>query len=286
MIFKKILCVVKKTELEKYQIHSKKIIPEGIKKWLNSGHENHLNFLTKFKEIASKYDLPITYISTNQVKTIKQEYDLIITIGGDGSFLLATKYFKNKVLLGFNSNYDLDPKQGSVGALTSGNILNLEKRLKQLKEGNFKIISLPLLSVKINEKPTKIYAVNEIYLGNKKPYQSSDLTIIYKKKEERFNCSGMLISTFTGSTAWYKNSGGKAFNEGNVSFLIREQSQDPEPKLIQGVLKEEEILTVYPNSPGHIISFDSRDQIVLLQTFDKIEISLSKNNVVRVVEFL
>jgi NAD kinase len=285
MILNKILCIVKKTELEKYKIPDEKNIPIGIREWLNLGHNNHLNFLTKFKAIALKYKLPITYITTNQVKNIKQGYDLIITIGGDGAFLLATKYFKNTPLLGFNSNSHEHPKQGSVGALTNGNISNLEKRLKQLKEGNFKKTLLPLLSVKINEKEMRIPVVNEIYLGNKKPYKSSDLTIIYNDEEERFNCSGMLISTFTGSTAWYKNSGGKSFKEGNFAFLIREPNKDRQPSLTQGLLKQKEKLAIYPNSPGHIISSDSRDQIIFLKTFDKVEVSLSENNFIEVIKF-
>ena len=285
MILNKILCVVKKTELEKYKINSDKDLPSGIKEWLKQGHDNHLNFLTKFKETAHKYELPITYITTNEVKNVRSKYDLIITIGGDGAFLLATKYFKNTPLLGFNSNSHEHPKQGSVGALTSGNISNLERTLKQLKEGKIKTIPLPLLDLKINDKKMNISVVNEIYLGNKKPYKSSDLTIIYKNNEERFNCSGILISTFTGSTAWYKNSGGKSFKEGNFAFLIREPNKDRQPTIIQGILKGRESLIVYPNSPGHIISSDSRDQIVVLKTFDKVEVSLSKDNFIEVVKF-
>jgi NAD kinase len=285
MILNKILCIVKKTELEKYKIPNEKNIPRGIREWLNLGHNNHLDFLTKFKTIASKYELPITYITTNQVKNIRQRYDLIITIGGDGAFLLATKYFKSTPLLGFNSNSHKHPKQGSVGALTNGNISNLEKRLKQLKEGNFKETLLPLLSVKINDQEMKIPVVNEVYLGNKKPYKSSDLTIIYNEEEERFNCSGMLISTFTGSTAWYKNSGGKSFKEGKFAFLIREPNRDRQPNLTQGLLKKKEKLVIYPNSPGHIISSDSRDKIIFLKTFDKVEVSLSEDNFIEIVRF-
>ncbi len=285
MILNKILCIVKKTELEKYKIDQDKNLPRGIKEWLRLGHNNHLTFLTKFKEIAQKFKLPITYITTDEVKSVKPRYDLIITVGGDGAFLLATKYFKNIPLLGFNSNFHDHPKQGSVGALTSGNISNLEKVLKELKMGKVNTTFLPSLSVRINSKEMNIPVVNEIYLGNKKPYKSSDLTIIYNNKEERFNCSGLLVSTFTGSTAWYKNGGGKSFRDGNFAFLIREPNKDRKPTRSQGLLKNKERLVVYPNSPGHIISSDSRDPIIELKTFDKIEIGLSKNKLIEVVKF-
>ena len=285
MILKKILCVVKKTELERYKVYSKKSLPPSIKKWLNLGHKNHLTFLKKFKAIASKYGLPITYVTTNQVKDIHSKYDMIITLGGDGAFILATKYFRKTPLLGFNSNSHKHPKQGSIGALTSGNISNLEKRLKQLKEGKFKIVPLSSLSIKINSKLINIPVVNEIYLGNKNPYRSSDLTIIHDKKEERFNCSGIIVSTFTGSTAWYKNGGGKPFKEDEFALLIREPNKDRKPTLTQMILKEKEKLTIYPNSPDHIISVDSREEIVPLKTFDKIEINYSTCNLIEVVKF-
>ena len=174
---------MKKTELEKYKISPQKILPPSIKKWLSQGHDAHLQFLKKFKEIATEQNLPITYITTSQVKEIKPKYDLIITIGGDGAFILATKYFRDIPLLGFNSNYHENPKKGSVGALTSGNISNLEERLKKLKKGKFNTVFLTSLLVKKNEKPINISVVNEVYLGNKKPYKSSDLTIIYNKEE-------------------------------------------------------------------------------------------------------
>ena len=285
MNLNKILCIVKKTELEKYKIPPEIILPKSIKKWLSLSHNNHLTFLTRFKEIALKYNLPITYITTSQVKTVRSQYDLVITIGGDGAFLLATKYFRNTPLLGFNSNSHRNPKHGSIGALTSGNLSNLAGSLKKLKEGHFKTKLLPSLLVKINTKILNIPVINEIYLGNKKPYKSSDLTVIHNKKEERFNCSGILVSTVTGSTAWYRNGGGKTFKEGSFAFLVREPNKDRQPTRTQSIIKNKEELIIYPNSPGHVISVDSRDPIIELKTFDKIEVSLSKNNMIRVIKF-
>jgi NAD kinase len=285
MNLNKILCIVKKTELEKYKINPKTILPAGIKKWLTLSHNNHSKFLKKFKQIALKHELPITYITTNQVEKTKSNFDLVITVGGDGAFLLATKYFKSIPLLGFNSNSHKDPKQGSIGALTSGNVTNLEARLKALKKGKFSIKLLSSLRIRINEKWIQVPTINELYLGNNKPYKSSDLTIIYNKKEERFNCSGILASTYTGSTAWYKNAGGKKFKPNNFAFLIREPNRDRQPSFNQSTLTSKEFLTIYPNSPGHIISLDSKDKIIPLKTFDKVQISLSEKNKIRVIQF-
>ncbi|PIN76844.1 hypothetical protein COV17_00790 [Candidatus Woesearchaeota archaeon CG10_big_fil_rev_8_21_14_0_10_36_11] len=283
MSFNNILCIIKTTEYNKYKVKSNSIIPKEIKSNLSSYHSNHNIFIQEFKKIVKELSLPVKYITTNQVRKTKGMFDLVITCGGDGTFLLAARYFENLPLLGFNSNSHTHPKKGSIGALITGNNIHLETALRKVKERKFRYKQWPRLYVKVNDKLIKKYALNDVYIGNRKPYKSSDLNVLYQNHTERFNCSGMIIATPIGSNAWYRNAGGKPFSNDKFSFLIKDPNQDRQPTFQQGTVKNNQELTIYPNSPNHIISFDSREKAIPIKTFSRVKIGLSKKYALKVI---
>lgn len=273
MAFGNIFCLIKTTQYEKMRPQTRRAIPAATRKALRSEYREHQRFLQKVKSFLEQQR--VTYARRILPRHFHSHFDLIITIGGDGTFLEAAQAFPNIPLLGCNSNRHADTKEGSIGALTTIDSRNISQRIPSLFAGNYSLSRWPLLQVRIKGKLLPNVAVNDIFIGNRKAYKSSDISIIYQGKEERFNCSGVIISTAVGSTAWYRNAGGKQFQTG-MAFLVREPNSDRRPGFTKGALSPGEKIVIVPNSQSYLLSFDSRNPPVPLKPQQAVEIELRK----------
>ena len=145
--------------------------------------------------------------------------DLVISIGGDGTALSASHYLIDKPLLAVNS-----APETSIGALTTISIDELPKKLEEIKLGKRKIQKLERIEVWINNKLKEPIALNEVFIANEKAYLMSKYKIKFNGNEETQKSSGLIFSSGTGSTAWFKSAGGKPFPSDSryVKMLVRE----------------------------------------------------------------
>src|SRR3989338_7560756 len=181
MKIKTITCIIKTTQYERYlKSPLWKKLPSEKKESLRQEHQHHTAFVAALQHYLRKeFRFKVTYsksasriLATNKKAA---ETDLIMTVGGDGTFLEAAQYAGKIPIVGVNSNYQPDPKHGSIGALTSIDSRNFRERLGRLQRGGFIMQKLPLLTVKVNGKIMPQHAVNEIFIVNKKSYKSTDI---------------------------------------------------------------------------------------------------------------
>lgn len=119
-------------------------------------------------------------------------FDLIITVGGDGTFLEASHHIKDDTpILGVNS----DPTR-SVGFFCACDADNFKDFFETISTQPK--VSLNRLSLFINESPTGPPVLNDILFANPNPAA----TTRYQIKNDSYRNSGLLISTAAGSTAW------------------------------------------------------------------------------------
>lgn len=134
------------------------------------------------------------------------KYDLIISAGGDGTFLRAALNNDGSTpQVGINT----DPSR-SRGQLCVDFAHNLSRQLDRLKAGNYTWVRRSRI------KTTRVYvdgrggggsleqfALNEVFVGERDPVRASVLKVQSDGEEwERHKCSGLLISTGTGTSAW------------------------------------------------------------------------------------
>jgi NAD kinase len=218
--------------------------------------ENHLNAVDKIKNLIEK--LNIDYISV-EVRDLKKELldvDLIITAGGDGTFIRAASYLKETLILGINSEPEF-----SEGALTSLNDDELDI-LEDILKGNYSILKRQRIKVILNGKELNQLALNDVYIGSTTHYHASRYLINFKGNEEEQRSSGILFSTGSGSSAWYKSAGGEVFgfDEKKIKFLVREPFSGRifQPKIIrEEILEGEKIKVIAKRHEGGVISLDS-----------------------------
>ncbi|MDO8622755.1 MAG: NAD(+)/NADH kinase [archaeon] len=212
----------------------------------------------------------------NFEKSMLKGKDLIITLGGDGTFVTAAQ-ITNLPILSINSNLNK-----SEGALTKFKIEEKDKIIGLIKNKNWKIETFPAIEIELNKQKLQIYAVNEVYVGSYKHYHTSRYKIRYKNKEEEQKSSGILISTSTGSTAWYKSAGGTPFKEQELKFIIREPytGNIHKPTILNGTIQDEFEIKI-KNRIG-VIVLDSEKEIPVKEN-DNIKVRLIKDRIKRII---
>lgn len=186
-------------------------------------------------------------VASTEHKDLKKEslegVDLVITLGGDGTFIEAANLIEDSFILGINSS-----PSSSEGALTSIDI-NEVHCLKEILAGKFNLRLRQRAEVKLNGERLNGYATNEVYIGAKSQFHSSRYVIRYKELEEEQRSSGVIISTGTGSAAWHKSAGGTEFSseERKLSFIVREPYPGKRvyiPHVLRGDILEGEKLVI------------------------------------------
>lgn len=144
--------------------------------------------------------------------------DLVITVGGDGAVIRAAAFTRSTLLLAVNSEPEIS--EGALAAVTDEELDFIEDVLN----GRFKTLKRSRAEVAINGRPVACPALNEVYVGAENQFHTSRYIIGHGGKEEEHRSSGVLVSTGSGSRAWYMAAGGRPFGceEKRLGFIVRE----------------------------------------------------------------
>ncbi len=215
----------------------------------------------------------------NLIKKDLEKIDLIISIGGDGTALSASHFIEDKPLLAVN----LSPET-SEGALTTITLNNLKEKLEKIKENKFQTEKLERIEISINNQIIDFLALNDVFIGHEKSYLISKYKIKFKEINEKQISSGLIFSTGTGSTAWYRSAGGIPFSPQSkfIQMLTREPYKGKLTHFQNFNLQinENEEIEITPLVPS-IIAIDSIREIHVKEN-DKIKIKISKNPLIRI----
>lgn len=215
--------------------------------------EKHLNTLNEVRNILGSRvsrDISIVDFSSSDLDSI----DLVVVVGGDGTFIRTSHYLKDLPILGINS----EPEQ-SVGEWMSltANQLDL---LGKIFTREFRIEEYCRIRAILNDKEIKELAINEIFVGAKNQYHTSRYFIEVGSEKEEHRSSGVLVVTKRGSTAWYKSAGGNPFFHDDLKYMVREilTTKIFDSDLTHGRVKDEIKITSVMNHRG-VVVFDSNN---------------------------
>ncbi len=157
------------------------------------------------KYLSKKCSLvDIFALGEDLTKPHSKKYDLILSIGGDGIFLSASKYaYSNSTpIVGLNF--------GRIGFLADLDKKNLQLKIKDILEGNYIIDKRTLLSGSVisNDKEYKSIALNDIVINNRGILKMIEMNIyVNENLITKQRSDGVIIATPTGSTAYAMSNG-------------------------------------------------------------------------------
>ncbi len=138
---------------------------------------------------------------------VKDNGEIILALGGDGTILRAVHEFKDAPILGLNF--------GGLGYLSSVGASDFTRALTALVEGRYRISNRRLLAV------NKYLALNDIVVSREDSGRSARLDLEADGKlVTRYMADGLIFSTPTGSTAYSLAAGGPVVMSDVASLVV------------------------------------------------------------------
>lgn len=211
---------------------------------------------------ASFYEhIDSRFKSIEHVQTFSElnnSYDLLISVGGDGTILRAITYVRDFSIpiVGINT--------GRLGFLATIQTEDIEKAITQILDGHYKTSERTLLSVSTNPESDDIkdtnFALNEIAVSRK---NTTSMIIVETHLNEEYLTSywadGLIVSTPTGSTGYSLSCGGPVITpetDGLVLTPIAPHNLNARPLVIPDNTTIQ--LRVEGREDQHLMSLDSR----------------------------
>lgn len=225
-----------------------------------------------------------TYQKFSTHKDLDKSFDMLISVGGDGTFLRAATLVRNSgiPILGINA--------GRLGFLATVQQENIETFLQLVLEKKYTLSKRTLLSLKCSGKIAAIqnlnFAMNEITVSRKET--TSMITIETYLNNEYLNsywADGLIISTPTGSTGYSMSCGGPILTpEANCLVItpVAPHNLNARPLVIPD--NTEIRLKVSGREENYLVSLDSRMTSVKNEAVLTIKKTPFKINMVEIPE--
>ncbi|MGZ0015243.1 NAD kinase [Yeosuana sp. AK3] len=200
----------------------------------------------------------IHYLLNKQFDTLNTSFDLLISIGGDGTILRAITFVKDLgiPIIGINT--------GRLGFLATIQVNDIERAIQNIIDGKYKISERSLLTIETSSKNEDIsslnFALNEIAVSRKNT--TSMITVETHLNGEYLTSywsDGLIISTPTGSTGYSLSCGGPVITPDTNSFVITPiapHNLSARPLIITDSTEIQ--LKVTGREENHLVSLDSR----------------------------
>jgi NAD+ kinase len=146
-------------------------------------------------------------------------YDLVVAVGGDGTFMTAAHQVRAVPLLGVNS----DPKD-SIGFFCGANRRTLEGVLDRFERDTLPAVTLQRLHAEINGKSVPVPALNDILYAHVSPAALARYALRLPGGREEQKSSGVWIAAPAGSGGAVGSAGGRrlALEARRFQFVVRE----------------------------------------------------------------
>ncbi len=204
-------------------------------------HDEHYATLHTVERILGRYGISYTKQARGQ-KTSYKRYSLIITVGGDGTFLEAARHIGQQIVLGVNSS-----PSTSVGKLCVANHMDLERIILGIIQNSCRIELWQRLRIEVKGR-RPIEALNDVLISHRNPAALSRYYLQIKGTAEQQRSSGFWISTPAGSSGAIKSAGGKILKttDKKIQYMPRElyYGANPAYRLKGGILSGEETIQV------------------------------------------
>jgi NAD+ kinase len=145
--------------------------------------------------------------------------DLVVTVGGDGTFLRSSHHVDDTPMLGVNS-----APASSVGHYCGTNADAFEAMLDRVRSGEQALTELTRIEVLIGQRRLPHLALNDVLFCHRLPAASTRYILRVGERAERQTSSGVWLSTASGSTGALRSAGGHPMRPGDtrLQFRVRE----------------------------------------------------------------
>lgn len=237
--------------------------------------ETHMRSMEKIKSELNARNITTTW-RHDFSGVIPDNFDLVITVGGDGTVLHASHSIGKAPVLSINSS-----PETSTGYFTSGDASQFATIIDNVLAGKMKLLKLFRMEVKVNGEVVNSRILNDVLFSNNCPASTTRYELRVNSASEHQISSGVWISTAAGSTAAIKAAGGNPMETGlcNLQYAVREPCPGGGrdhlhlPTLTNGIIRSEDSIAIRSKSASATLFIDGPHVVVPVNFGDIITLS-------------
>lgn len=250
MKLENVLVVFKKSTFQLQAVEFKeprflKLLEEGhvsVAKVKNA-HEQHLASIDTVERTLKERHIAFDLVHRAELADKAHQYDMLISIGGDGTFLDASHSLKNVPILGVNS-----APGTSFGHFSISNSGNFARIIDSILAGDTMPQRLLRLQLSIDGIDLPELVLNEVLMAHSNPAGTSRYILRIGDQAEEQRSSGIWIGTPSGSTGAIKSAGGEILpiTSEYYEYVVREKWERPGQKfaLVSGKLPKTQKMSI------------------------------------------
>ncbi len=180
-------------------------------------HETHERTLARVLKVLRDCGAEVT--ARYRAHLARDSYDLVVTVGGDGTLLEAARAITDTPVLAVNS-----APSSSVGFFCGASPDDLEDRLGRALQGRLPTVRLARAQAIVDGVPTGPPILNDVLFCHPNPAVTSRYILHVGRRHERQKSSGMWIGTPAGSSAAQRSAGGRLLPIASrqIQWIVRE----------------------------------------------------------------
>ena len=182
---------------------------------LREAHAIHQHTLAAVISALARAGVAHTLVYRVDLRTAARS-NLIVSVGGDGTFLHAAHVVDRTPILGVNS----DPRR-SEAVFCAATRETFEPMFIQAREGRTPLLALPRLQVRLNGRACLPLVVNDVLVAHDDPATMSRYHLRVGSSREAQKSSGIWIATAAGSSSAIAAAGGRQLPWTSSRFQYR-----------------------------------------------------------------
>ncbi len=214
----------------------------SIMQTMKYSHEENRQTLAAVCQVLDAANVSYDCIYRGELEPISG-YDLVLSVGGDGTLLEVSRYAGDTPVLGVNS----DPMR-STAFFCGADRTTIGQRFDDLLSGMLGLTPLSRLQLAINAQILPFYALNDVLIAHINPAAMTVYDLAIGDECERQKSSGIWLSTAAGSTAGIRAAGGCVLplHSRQRQYLVREPyaSNGQRYRLLQGMIAPDTAIEV------------------------------------------
>ncbi len=241
---------------------------------LRSSHDEHLASVAEVRKALEQLGVDVTRIPHGRRPFDASPFDLVITVGGDGTVLHASHSVGSTPVLAVNS-----VPSRSVGFFCGARASDVERVVAAALRGKLKRALLSRMQVSVNGKLVAGRVLNDALFCHECPAHTSRYIVEFDGKTEEQKSSGFWIGPAAGSTAAQRAAGGRvlALSSRLLQLVVREPYTPHGESYAFGrvLIRPGQQLRVRCKSREARIFLDGHEDTVALGLGDVLDFSLS-----------
>ncbi len=209
---------------------------------LMAAHEAHVHTIEQAEALFEKLEVHAVFRYRADADTA-ENFDIVITLGGDGTLLWASHLVGTQPMLAINT-----APQDSVGYFCGGTKDNLEETLVSAVEGKLEKTRLARMQIELDGEVISTRVLNDVLFSHECPAATTRYLIRHKGTEEEQKSSGLWMGPAAGSTAAQRSAGGRVLpaTSQQLQYVVREpyMPNGVHYELVQGLVAPREHLVI------------------------------------------